>query len=179
MQILIRIALALFTPSASDADAEALHRFAPSYVTVEAAREHLWAARTAAAIYGVDADTVLSISFHESRFTGNAVTKERGGRVSCGAMTPYPTKECESKSLLAQYLDGTRHWAIDWRRAGDVRNEHEALLGYAGGYQLIHACRLGPVLRHKTRGDDLCRTPDVFRWIRSRIVATRSLRVTS
>ena len=175
MQILIRIALALFTPT-SDADAEALHRFAPSYITVDVAREHVWAARVAGAAYGVDADMVLAISYHESRFTNNVVSKEAGGRVSCGVMTPYPTKTCLSKHLLAQYLDGTRHWAIDWRRAGDVRSEREALLGYAGGYRMIRRCRLGPVLRHKTRGDDLCRTPEVFAWIRARIIGARQIR---
>ena len=94
-------------------------------------------------------------------------------------MTPYPTKTCTPKSLLAQYLDGVRHWAIDWRRAGDVRSDREALLGYAGGYFLIRGCRKGPVLRHKTHGDDLCRTADVFAHIRSRIVAARQMRATS
>ena len=136
MQILIRFVLALFTPT-SDADAEALHRFAPKYVTIDDARAHLWATRVAGAAYDVDADMGLAISYHESRFTTNVVTKEPGGRVSCGVMTPYPTKTCASKNLLAQYLDGFRHWAIDWRRAGDVRNDREALLGYAGGYFLI------------------------------------------
>ena len=59
MQILIRIALAIFTPT-SDADAAALHRFAPSYVTVDAAREHVWAARVAVAAYNVDADMTIA-----------------------------------------------------------------------------------------------------------------------
>lgn len=172
MQILIRIALAIFTPT-SDADAAALHRFAPSYVAVDAAREHVWAARVAAAAYDVDADMVLAISYHESRFTDNVVSTEPGGRVSCGAMTPYPTKTCVAKPLLAQYLDGARHWAIDWRRAGDVRSDREALLGYAGGYYLIRGCRQGPMLRYKTSGDDLCKTADVFAGIRSQIRAAR------
>lgn len=174
MDILIRIALALLTPT-SDADAEALNRFAPNYVTIEAARAHVWAARVASAVYEVDADMTIAIAYHESRFTDNVVTTEPGGRVSCGAMTPYPTKTCVSKTLLAQYLDGTRHWALDWWRAGDVRNDREALLGYAGGYRLIRSCRQGPVLRHKTHGDDLCKTPEVFGWIRSRIVAARKI----
>jgi hypothetical protein len=178
MQILIRIALALFTPT-SDADAKALQRFAPSYVTVDAAREHVWAARVAATIYDVDPDMVLAISYHESRFTNNVVTKEPGGRVSCGAMTPYPTKRCVAKPLIAQYLDGTRHWAIDWRRAGDVRSDREALLGYAGGYAMIRRCRQGSVLRHKTHGDDLCRTPEVFAQIRLRVVAARQPKAAS
>jgi hypothetical protein len=172
MQIFFRILLAIVTPT-SDADAEGLHRFAPEEVTVEIAHEHVWAARVAAATYDVDADMVLAISYHESRFQNGVVAAEKGGRVSCGAMTPYPTNTCTQKSLLAQYLDGTRHWGVDWRRAGDVHNEHEALLGYAGGYLLIRACRQGPVLRHETWGDDLCRTPEVFGWIRDRIRAAR------
>ena len=172
MQIFIRIALAILTPT-SDADAEALHRFAPKYVTVEAAREHVWAARVAATTYSVDAEMVLAIAWHESRFTDNVVAKESGGRFSCGSMTPFPTKTCVRKTLLAQYLEGTRHWAVDWRRAGDVRNAREVLLGYAGGYRLIRRCRQGPVLRHKTHGDDLCLTPEVFGGIRARIRAAR------
>lgn len=174
MQIFLRILLAVLTP-ASDTDAEGLHRFAPNEVTVEAAYQHVWAARVVGAIYAVDPDMVLAISFHESRFTDNVVAKEPGARVSCGVMTPYPTATCETKSLLAQYLDGARHWAVDWRRAGDVRNEHEALLGYAGGYALIRACRQGPVLRNKTEGADLCKTPEVFGWIRTRIRTTRQV----
>ena len=173
----LRVALAIFTPT-SDADAEALHRFSPE-VTVESAHDHVWAARVSAAIYEVDADMVLAISWHESRFTTNVVATEPGGRVSCGAMTPYPTSKCAVKSLLGQYLDGTRHWAVDWGHAGDVRNEHEVLLGYAGGYSLIHACRKGPRLRHETWGDDLCKTPEVFSWIRARIQGARQLQAAS
>jgi hypothetical protein len=127
----------------------------------------------AAAVYGVDADLLLAISWHESRFTANVVATEPGGRVSCGAMTPYPTDKCVTKPLLAQYLDGARHCAIDWGHAGDVRDAREALLGYAGGYALIRACRQGPVLRHVTSGDDLCMTPEVFAWIKERIIAAR------
>jgi hypothetical protein len=178
MQIILRILLAIFTPT-SDADAEGLHRFAPNEVTVADAYEHVWAARVAAATYDVDVEMVLAIGYHESHFSESAVTVERGGRVSCGVMTPIPTSTCTPKTLLAQYLDGARHWAVDWRRAGDVRSEHEALLGYAGGYALIRACRLGPVLRHKTWGDDLCQTPEVFGWIRNRIHAARQPRAAS
>lgn len=172
LHVLLRVALAIVTP-ATDADATALHRFAPDEVTVDRAREHVWAARVAATIYGVDADMVLAISYHESHFAQDAVTAESGGRVSCGAMTPYPTRACRRRSLLDQYLDGTRHWAVDWRHAGDVRSAHEALLGYAGGYALIRACRRGPVLRHQTTGDDLCQTPEAFARIRARIRAAR------
>lgn len=178
MEFLLRIALAILTPT-SDADAEALHRFAPNDVTIEAARSHVWAARVAAAAYGVDADMVLAISWHESRFTDGVVAAEPGHRVSCGAMTPYPTKTCEPKTLLEQYLDGAAHWAVDWRHAGDVHSEKEALLGYAGGYFLIRGCRQGPMLRYKTSGDDLCLTPEVFAAIRARIVAARKIRAAS
>jgi len=172
MQIFLRVLLALFTP-ASDAEAEGLHRFAPNDVTVVDAYAHVWSARVAAEFYAVDMDMILAIGFHESRFAENTVTAESGGRVSCGAMTPYPTSSCAVKPLLGQYLDGARHWAVDWRRAGDVRSEREALLGYAGGYSLIRRCRRGPVLRHAAWGDDLCLTPEVFGRIRSRIRSAR------
>lgn len=172
MQILLRIMIAIFSPT-SDADAEALHRFSPGEVTVTQAYGHVWAARVAAAVYNVDADMVLAISWHESRFTDNLVSPESGGRVSCGAMTPYPMKRCGSKALLAQYLDGTRHWAVDWGKAGDVRNAREMLLGYVGGYALIRICRRGPYLRYRTKGDDLCKTPEVFASIRAQIRKAR------
>jgi hypothetical protein len=178
MEMLIRLALAFISPPSTE-DAEALNRFAPQYVSVASARDHLWAARVAAAAYDVDADMVLAISYHESRFTNGVVAAEPGGRVSCGAMTPYPTKACETKSLLAQYLDGARHWGVDWKRAGDVRNEREALLGYAGGYYLIRSCRKGAVLRNKTHGDDLCATADVFNGLRARIVRARQVKTAS
>jgi hypothetical protein len=178
IDVLLRVAIAILTPT-SDADAEGLHRFAPEEVSVDRARAHVWAARVAAATYGVDADMVLAIGYHESRFQDGAVGPERGGRVSCGVMTPYPTGACAPKPLLAQYLDGARHWAVDWRHASDVRGDREALLGYAGGYHLIRACRLGPVLRHQAWGDDLCRTPEVFGWMRDHIRAARQLRASS
>jgi hypothetical protein len=174
LQLIFRTLVAIFTPI-GNADAEALHRFAPGDVTVDDAYEHVWAARVAAARYGVDETEILAIAWHESRFTDGVVAKEPGGRVSCGALTPYPTKSCTKKTLLAQYLDGTRHWAVDWRLARGVRGEREALLGFAGGYRLIRACRVGPVLRHGTSGDDLCRTPEVFAQIRARIRAVRDI----
>lgn len=172
MQIILRILFAIFTPI-SNADAEGLHRFAPDEVTVDRAYEHVWAARIAAAVYNVDPDMVLAIGYHESRFEDGAVSNESEGRVSCGTMTPYPTSACAKKTLLAQYLDGTRHLAIDWGRASGVRDAREVLLGFAGGYALIRACRHGPVLRYQISGDDLCKTPEVFAWIRMRIREAR------
>lgn len=168
MQLIFRILLALVTPTSS-AEAAGLHRFAPEEVTVENAYVHVWAARVAATRYSVDMYMVLAVSYHESRFQIDVVTPAPGGRVACGVMTPYPTIRCNQKTLLEQYFDGTRHWAVDWRGARGVRNEKEALLGYAGGYLLIRHCRQGPVLRYKTHGDDLCRTPNVFNSLREHI----------
>jgi hypothetical protein len=178
LHTIFRVVMTILTPT-SDADAEALHRFSPQEVSVAQASKHVWSARVAAAVFGVDPDMVLAISWHESRFTESVVAAEPGGRVSCGTMTPFPTRSCAAKSLLEQYLDGARHWAIDWGRAGDVRSPREALLGYAGGYYLIRACRQGSVLRHETWGDDLCRTPEVFAQIRDRIIAARKIRIAS
>lgn len=177
IELFFRVLIAVISP-VSDADAEGLHRFAPNDVTVERAYDHIWSARVAAAVHSVDEALVLAISYHESHFTDNVVSHESGGRVSCGTMTPYPQRSCTSKPLLAQYLDGARHLA-GWLHAGDVRNQREALLGYARGYYLIRACRQGPVLRHETSGDDLCKTPEVFGWMRSRIRAARQVRLSS
>jgi hypothetical protein len=186
LAIILRVVLAIFTPP-SDEEAEGLHRFAPEEVTVEHARGHVWAAGVAAAIYDgrdgnirhIDAAMVLAIDYHESHFSDGAVGPESGGRVSCGAMTPYPTQSCKKEPLLAQIIEGTRHLVVDWGTAGDVRSEREAYMGYAGGYTAIRNCRVGPVLRYGGHGDDLCRTPEVFAWIRSRIQETRKPRASS
>jgi hypothetical protein len=176
--LILRFVIAVLTP-VSEADAVGLHRFSPDEVSVDHAYQHVWAARVAAVVYDVDADMILAVAWHESRFTDNVVAQEPGRRVSCGALTPYPTQRCVSKSLLEQYFDGAHHWAIDWRRAGDVRSDREAWLGFAGGYYLIRACRQGPVLRFKTYGDDLCLTPEVFAGIRDRIRRARQPRTTA
>jgi hypothetical protein len=197
--LILRFVIAVLTP-VSEADAVGLHRFAPDEVSVDHAYQHVWAARAATALFAVDAqpathanvlatvsaylawlfvvdgDLTLAIGFHESHFTDNVVSHEPGKRVSCGAMTPYPTRTCVQKTLLEQYFDGVHHLAIDWKHAGDVRSDREALLGYAGGYYLIRACRQGPVLRFKTYGDDLCLTPEVFAGIRDRIRRARQPR---
>jgi hypothetical protein len=186
LSVILRVVIAIFTPP-SDAEIEGLHRFAPEEVSVEHARDHVWCARVAAAIYDdsdglvrhVDTDTVLAIDYHESHFTDGAVGRESGGRVSCGAMTPTPTDHCDEKPLLAQILEGTRHLVVDWGTARDVRSTREAYLGYAGGYTAIRKCRVGPVLRYGDHGDDLCMTPEVFAWIRSRIQETRRPRTSS
>jgi hypothetical protein len=170
--LVLQIVIAAFSP-VSDSDAIALHRFSPEEITVEHARDHIWAARVAAAAYSVDENMILAIAYHESRMHENAVGPESGGRVSCGSMTPSPVAFCEKKPLLAQILEGTRHWAVEWREAPGVYGEHEALLGVAGGYRGIRACRLGPVLRYGDHGDDLCLTPEVFWRLRDRIRAAR------
>lgn len=163
--LVLRVVLAILTPPAPSA-AKALHRFAPHEITVDQARAHVWSATIAATRYSVDTDMVLAISYHESRFTPNVVTVGPAGRVACGAMTPYPTTQCSHQPLLMQYLEGTRHWALDWRTAPDVRSEREALLGYAGGYYLIRLCRKDPSW-------DACQTPDAFEKIRQQIISAR------
>lgn len=125
-------------------DPVALRDSAPLYLTTEEAAEHLTAARLAGAVYEIDPDILLSIAWHESRYTQKAVTREVLGKVSCGAMTPEPTYDLEAckratSSLVYGYLAGAHHLRI-WL---DVTKDdlHEALRGYAGGYALIGACR--------------------------------------
>lgn len=173
---ILRIAIAALTP-VSDADAIALHRFSPEEITIEHARDHIWAARVAAVAYTVDENMILAIAFHESNMREDAVSHEPGGRVSCGSMTPTPVNHCTKKPLLAQILEGTRHWAVEWQEARGVRSEHEALLGVAGGYRGIYKCRQGPVLRYGDHGDDLCLTPEVFWRLRDRIRAARLAKI--
>lgn len=145
MIVLLAIMSALII---TDADAEALRRTAPQYLTVETARLNLVAARAAAGIVGVDADDLLSVAHHESRYTETKVQDEGTGpwwrprdpvarwspvRVSCGIMTPAPKPACEPWELemAGGYLAGARHlreW-IDLCRGDRLC----ALNGYAGG----------------------------------------------
>ena len=117
MQILLRIALAIFTPT-SDADAEALQRFAPSYVTIDTAREHVWSARVAAAAYGVDADMTIAIAYHESRFTHNVVSKEADEEVHVQAPTRAVPRR---RTALGDRLAARRRRAKRSRGALGVR----------------------------------------------------------
>jgi hypothetical protein len=148
------------------ADVEAFRRTTPEPLDFDAATEHLGSARLAAFIVGVDADLVLSIAAHESRYRADAVGPEPGGRVSCGVMTPEPVARCPHQTVLEGYLVGARHLRA-WIRA--TRDLRTALLGYAGGFAMIRACARGPVLRATGRHDDLCATPRVFMWRRDLI----------
>ena len=167
MDLLLHIVIALgLGPSPSAV--EGLRRTAPEPITTEVAAEHVLAARLVAATYGLDANLILSIDAHESRYS-DAVTPESGHRFSCGPMTPSPIARCAGAGILVGVQSGADHLA-GWIRAerGDLRR---ALLGYAGGYRLLQACAAGPVLRERLGGEiDLCRTPEVFlaraAWIR-------------
>jgi len=165
--ILVLLAMILSSPD----DAEALRRTAPEPIELAVAAENLAAARAAGALVDVDPDLLLSVAAHESRYHGDAVGPESGGRVSCGIMTPTPVASCSRQTVLEGYLAGARHLRT-WVNA--TRSLHAALLGYAGGYALIGACARGPVLRKTGRHDDLCLTPEVFLWRRDWIRRERT-----
>ncbi len=143
--------LSLSDPHTAELAAGAL-RTAPSYLTADTARDHALAAATAGRMYDVDPALLLSIGWHESRYTVDATTPEEGHKVSCGVMTPEPLHRCATGSLLAGYLAGAEHLR-GWLTAthGDLEL---ALLGYAGGGRLIRICK----------ADDIraCHTPQVF-----------------
>lgn len=163
----------------SDFDADALRQTAPVDLTLETARDHLGAARVAGALADVDPDLILAIAWHESRYAPTARTAEPGNKTSCGPMTPIPKKTCVDPDLMTGYLEGADHlrtW-IDAAR-GNVR---VALLGYAGGFKMIHACAAGPVTIERGGHDvDLCNVVDVFlsraRTIHRRLSAERRVR---
>jgi len=149
-------------------DAEALRRTAPAYLSYAAAVEHVAAADLAGLAFDVDPVLLLSISHHESRYRHDTITPERGGKFSCGAMTPIPTYDRAAcararASVLASYLAGARHlreWLDTPRCRGGTGC---ASLGYAGGYRLIKRCARGPVVRKRGAAQrDICRTPEVF-----------------
>lgn len=166
---MIALVLAILLAFASPRPAElaaGIERTAPHLIAADVQLEHALAATIAGAVYNVPPELLLSIAHHESRYQHATVTREEGGKVSCGVMTPVPTQSsglCQSAttSPLAGYLHGAkhlRHW-IDAAR-GDVR---VALMGYAGGYRMIRNCRLGPFVRRRGKVMiDLCQTPEVF-----------------
>ena len=137
---------------------DGLEKTAPTYLTQSSAREHVAAATVAAIAYRVPRELLLSIAWHESRYT-DARTPEAGGRVSCGVMTPEPLRACHDTIMLDGYLAGAAHLRT-WLDA--TRSTRDALLGYAGGYHLIQRCELPDTPRQ-------CQTPEVFlgraRWI--------------
>lgn len=140
-----------------DAEARALASWDRVDLTPDSAAAHLAAACAAGAAEGVDPYLLLYIAWHESRFNPRERTPESGGRVSCGVMTPSPRERCPGRGLAGQYLAGAKHLR-GWFDAchGNARC---ALLGYAGGYRLIRACRRGP-MRRRRGGNviDLCDT---------------------
>lgn len=160
MSHVLWLVLSIFFPS--DEDVEALRQSAPSYLTTETAREHLVWARVASMESNVKPDLVLAIAWNESRYTVDAITHEIGGKISCGVMTPIPTKDKEScKDITASLANGYRAGAGHLRTWLDAcrQNETCAILGYAGGYRLINACKEGPVLReYKGVEIDKCKT---------------------
>lgn len=167
---LLTTLVALFTPTH---EAQALASTDPQDLTLESARDHLAAARVAAAITATDPDVLLAIAWHESRYT-IAFTPEPGNRVSCGVMTPVPMATCHSHSLVDGYLAGARHLSDDWLPAchGHLRC---ALTGYAGGFGLIRHCREDGS-RYVRPGVDACKTPEVFIW-RARMIRLARSRV--
>lgn len=163
--------LLMLTP---DSDVEALQRTAPEPISFDVAAENLVAARLFAWVFGVDADLLLSIAAHETRYQANAVGPESGGRVSCGVMQTTPRASCPPHmTTLEGYLEGAKHLR-GWIDA--TRDLDTALLGYAGGYRGIKACANGPVLRKTGAHDDLCLVARVFKWRRDWIRRERRTR---
>jgi len=153
MSIIFIILNALLAPPS---DAEALRSTAPSYLTAETAKEHLFAARVAGGVYDVDPDLLLAIAYYESRYTVNVVGPEVRGKHACGVLQPTMERACDTApTLLNGYIEGAAH-VRDWVRAARG-NMDMAMLGYAGGYALINACAEGEVLVERGgRQVDLC-----------------------
>lgn len=172
--VLVAALVALGAPRAAagpSSEARALASWDRVDLTDAAAAANLAAARAAGTAEGVDPYLLLYIAWHESRFNPRERTPESGGRESCGVMTPFPRAHCTRRSLDAQYLVGAEHlrgWFDACRgnaRRDNARHSNArcALLGYAGGYRLIYACRRGPMRRRRGHETiDLCDTPWLF-----------------
>jgi soluble lytic murein transglycosylase-like protein len=152
--LLMNLLLAIYT--ASPERSNALRHTAPTYLTTdEQAAAHLTWSALAGEAFSVDQALLLSLAWFESRYQADAVTREPGGRWSCGVMTPVPHAEpcaADELTLVSGYTAGARHLRT-WM---DVchNNERCAVLGYAGGYALIGACARGE--RVDLRGSDAC-----------------------
>lgn len=143
----------LFKLFVDDAHADALVETAPTYLTREAARDHIASAFVAGIATNQRPALLLSIAWHESRYEQNVVSTEAGGLVSCGVMTPSPTTKCYATDLTSNYLVGAKH-LNEWRDA--TRAEWTMLLGYGGGYRAIKTCASS---KHYA-----CAVPGVFLW---------------
>lgn len=143
IDILVAVIALFVTPR----DADALRSTAPTYLTLEAAREHLISAIVAGTVTRTDPMLLLSISHHESRYKYTEITVEpphpKTGkpRWSCGVMTPEPISDRAACSIAASsalegYLAGAKHLRA-WLH---VCREHQgcALRGYAGA--ATHDC---------------------------------------
>jgi hypothetical protein len=124
-----------------DAQVAAFQRTAPTYLTHETAREHMASAFAVGIVTDTRPALLLSIAWFESRYTQNVVSREAGGKVSCGVMTPIPQTRCQPSDLVSNYLEGAQHLLV-WRRACRD-NERCKLLGYGGGYRAIKLCASG------------------------------------
>ena len=166
MSTIIAVLTWLLTPSS---DVEALRKTAPNYLTTETARNHLVAARLAAATYNLDPDMLLSTAYYESRYTPNVVGPLVRGKRACGVMQSIMETQCVSETLLEGYSTGAKHYRA-WYQA--CRNDERcAILGYGGGYNLINRCKEGPLhVERAGRTVDLCTLPDIrlgrARWIK-------------
>jgi transglycosylase-like protein with SLT domain len=137
MEQLLAALLTFFTSLTDVPAAEALLSTAKdTRLTLDTAAQNIAAARFAGALTGIDADLLLSIAHHESRFDPTVVGPLVRGKRACGVMQQVPIKgPCPEPSLLRDYIDGAQHLA-GWLRAqrGDL---DRALVGYAGGYRLL------------------------------------------
>lgn len=162
LDFLLAIAIALL---ADNDDVAALRDSAPAYLTLDTAREHIGAARMAADRYGVDVNLVLSIAYFESRYQPTAFGREHHGLFSCGLMGVGPVQACDQAELtiIDGYLAGARtlrNWMDTARRArhhpandragriiadcvDKLPRPQCAMLGYAGGWDLIEVCTNG------------------------------------
>jgi hypothetical protein len=147
LDLIVFFVVLFVTPDA----ARGLSSTAPAYLDEDSARQHLAAAVVAGLMTRTKPETLLAISWHESRYKYDVITSEppdpRTGqaRWSCGVLTPEPITDrqaCEEirSNLALGYLVGARHLRA-WL---DVCRDHSgcALLGYAGA--ATHDCANTP-----------------------------------
>lgn len=144
----------------------ALARTAPEPISAELGAEHFVASRLAGARFGIDPDLLLAIAARESHYT-DVKQLEANGLESCGPLTPEQLAHCEPAGVLAGYLRGAAHFRewMDARGLSRTPELREQLQGLAGGYPMIHDCRVGKRLTVR-RGVtyDLCDTSWRFLW---------------
>src|SRR5262245_36505769 len=96
LDVFVAIILSALT---ADNDVIALQRFAPEYLSVAAAREHIGAARHAGAQYSIEPTVLLASAYNESRFSYTVSGRDTNGLMTCGVTGVQHGTSCNQNDM--------------------------------------------------------------------------------